>query len=502
MNPVTLIRSAPRTERRLAVVTVVCCLALLAWALVPDRATSNATQLSAGANRRANGASAQIAANDSTADASNGTPSDGAAVGADSAGGQSSTGGAAGGPAGPLTATDVGVSSDTITIGVGLVDLAGLSQAGFGVGLRGDEDKVAAALVDDISQRGINGRKLTAHIYKIDPLDNSKARAGCLQATEQDQVFAYVDTLSQYTAAQESCVAVEHHTPLVTPTPLNAEYQTNAGGYQLSPIQNDNRAIQDAVLRANAAGFFDAANGFKKLGILDDGCEPSVNADARAALAQIGINSDRISEFTLDCDGNNAVGQVPSAVLKHKNDGVTHVFTITQYVSIQTYVTDAKAQLFKPRYLVSDFGGMTADVSVENYDPDQWDGTMGITSSHTGETAAGLSLPPLLQECNQVLVAHGLPAMKNVSGSDGEAAYLCENLHLFEQLAALAGPNLTRAAFVQALPQVGVFRGAFTDTAVFDRPGKYSGGDTVAVEIWHKDCTCYVQTQGFQPAPS
>lgn len=517
-------RDQPRTERWVGAVTLVCCVALAVWATWPAGATGgnttaspvyggvdagttggggSTTGLGSSGGQGTTGATLNpgTAAGGSTSTSSSGGGDTGG-TGTSTSGAGSSTSGSTGNTGMTLRATDQGVSADTITIGIGLIDLGGVSEAGFGVGLRGDEDKVAAAFTKDLSSRGVHGRKVASHVYSVDPLDNSDARAACLKATETDKVFAYVDTLSQGNASQQACISNEHKVPLITPTPLSAQFQAQAAGYQMSPIQNDNRSVKDAVLRAAQLGLFDSAKGFTKLGLLNDGCAPPVNADAKAALASVGVGADKVSEFTLDCDPNSALRQISTAVLTHKRADVSLVFHVTQFIQVQTYVSTAKAQAFHPAYMVSDFGGLTADVSVENFDREEWDGAVGITSSHTGETRVGKPLPLLLRECNKVLVANGLKPMTNVSGSDGLAAYLCETIHLFEALARLVGPELTRAGLVAALPKIGTFRGAYTDTAVFDRPGKQSGGDTVAVVTWSKDCSCYAQTQGFVPAPA
>lgn len=480
-------------ERRLWLdrLTVACVGLLAVWSLLPAAGMSLGGR-AADSEGLEQGTSSR---DGSTSSASTATTAPGGA-------GATSTSGADGGSSstvapGALQASDVGVTAKEITIGVGLIDLGGLASAGFGVGLRGDEKQVAAALVDDVNRRGgINGRTLRAHVYNVDPLDERKARAACLQATEQDKVFAYVDTLSQYSAAQQACLSTEHGVPLITPTPLSADVQAQAFPNQISPIQNDNRAVIGAVRLASAQGFFGAG---PRVGIIDDTCSPSVNEDLKRALREAGIG-EGVSEFTFDCDGNNVASQATQAALAHKRDRVTHVVVATQYVQLQLYATAAATQLFAPRYLVSDLGGLTADVSVESMDPSQFDRAMGITSSFSGSAAIGHPLSAMAESCNRALVDHGLPPMRNVTGADGLAAYLCETLTLFERLATLAGPHLTRAALTSALPSVGAFRGAFTDTAVFDRVGKTSGGDTLAVIEWRRGCTCYHQIVPHRPA--
>lgn len=81
-----------------------------------------------------------------------------------------------------------------------------------------------------------------------------------------------------------------------------------------------------------------------------------------------------------------------------------------------------------------------------------------------------------------------------------EVLQLCENFLLFLQVATAAGPNLTRATWVDALARVGEFRGASTDLARFDRPGKRNGGDSMKLAKWHRDCRCWKQLTEFGPA--
>lgn len=477
---------------RLALLTVLCAFLLGVWVLTPASGAGDAgslasdpTSLGPSTSAGPDGSSSTVPVDSSGTDGTTETTS-------------------ATGPGdtidpGALRATDIGVTADDITIGIGLIDFSGLAGAGFGVTVRGDEQQVAEAFVDDINARGgINGRSLEAHIYLVDPLDASKARAACLEATEQHRVFAYVDTLSQYTPAQQACLSIEHRTPLITPTPNGADVMKQAFPNQISPVQDDNRTMKGAAAILKRRGTF--GGGFGKLGILDDTCQPAVNADLKRALAAAGVSSDRISEFTFDCDGNNVAGQATQAALAHKQAGVTDVIVATQYVQLQLYATAASSQLFAPRYLVTDLGGLTADISVASMDPTQFDGAIGITSSFSGATAAGRPLPALAQDCNRALRDHGLAPMQNLSGTDGVAAYLCETLTLFELLARRAGPVLTRAALTGALPSIGTFHGSYTETAIFDRPGKVSGGDTLAVIEWRRSCTCYHQVESHHPA--
>jgi hypothetical protein len=81
--------------------------------------------------------------------------------------------------------------------------------------------------------------------------------------------------------------------------------------------------------------------------------------------------------------------------------------------------------------------------------------------------------------------------------------YFCEHLHLFAQVAKLAGPNLNRASFLAAFSQLGTWseRVTLTNPLTFG-PQKYDGVDEFAVVKWQPACYtdklgCYRLLNGF-----
>lgn len=85
----------------------------------------------------------------------------------------------------------VGVTDDTIKIGVTYVDLAKIRDV-TDID-HGDYEASYRAILDDINDRGgINGRKLEYVFAPINPIDSATTDASCLKLTQDEKVFAVV----------------------------------------------------------------------------------------------------------------------------------------------------------------------------------------------------------------------------------------------------------------------------------------------------------------------
>ncbi len=90
-----------------------------------------------------------------------------------------------------LTASWRGVTADTITVGVSMLDFEllkemGLSQAGWG-----DQQGVFQALIDDVNARGgVNGRMIVPVYDFYSPISGDDATRSCTVLTQDHEVFA------------------------------------------------------------------------------------------------------------------------------------------------------------------------------------------------------------------------------------------------------------------------------------------------------------------------
>lgn len=501
---------APPVERFLALGASVVITALVAWAAVPSGGEVFDAQAAGGSFTATDASSLPTATGTdaTTAAAAKGQPGKAATVADNAATNPTPPGGT--GPGGttapgaklePLIASDRGLTATTAKVGFVIMDVGGLRNAGFGViKTREDIPQVIDALVDWANDNGgLNGRKIVPVKKVADLINPNDQRNKCLEFTQRDQVFAVLDSFTYVFPSTRACFTVENKTPYFGAFPGGKQELAKAAPFQVSTSGDSNRMIKNWVYGAKAEGFFDPAKGFKKLGILTDNCDRSVydGADGlKAHLKAVGIKE--WSEFASGCDITDQQSSGAPAVLRHRQDGVTHVMLASFSTAASAYTRAAASQSgWKPKYFVSDFGFMSWDGSTPDLDPGQWDGVRAVTSTHTGELAVGKPLSPQAKACSKILTDRGLPPITEYN-RDYEAWLFCDHLRLLVAGAKLAPRNLTRLSWGAAVQKVGDFTSAFFNGVRYE-PGVFAGGGhNLALIEWQRACACYKQVRGFK----
>ena len=90
-----------------------------------------------------------------------------------------------------LTASFRGVTEDTITVGISMLDFPGLVSTGLSAQGWGDQELVWQTYIDDLNDRGgINGRMVEAVYDFYSPIGTTEAEATCVKLTEDNETFA------------------------------------------------------------------------------------------------------------------------------------------------------------------------------------------------------------------------------------------------------------------------------------------------------------------------
>lgn len=524
-GPLTWVRQGGRRSRLNAVAAGLAAATLAGWALTPvpvpgpadvaalepvPAAQAPQRQLPAGVDNAPGGAAPRSMA----VGAAGSTPSrPGAQSGAASTavpGRAPAAGGALAPPGAPvqpevrLSATDRGVSARSIKLGFTIANVSELNDTGLVLGGRTDTDRAIDAFLRQINRAGgIHGRSVEAVKVRVNPLDQSDMRAKCLQLTQDHEVFAVIDTATILYPSTQACFTIETKTPFIHYDALTTAFMRQGTPYDVTYFKDNNRTIVDWVFAAQAAGFFRSDRGFRKLGVLSDGCTPDLYDDPRtglfALLRSAGVPRGAISDFRVSCDPGQAQGQISQGVLRHSGDGVSHVFLATFWPFGQTYMQVAESQRYRPRYYASDYNGYTFDFFSKSFPPDQWDRVRAITVSHSGERAAGRPLDPATVACSRTLTDSGMPPITGFN-ADWEVVAFCDGISLAARMATAAGPQLTRVGFSNAITQVGDFRGGLVELSRYGPLGKVSGGDVIAEIEWRRECRCWVQISRFRRA--
>jgi ABC-type branched-subunit amino acid transport system substrate-binding protein len=455
------------------------------------------------------GSTAPKAASGTTANTPTNAAADTTSVGsAPSTGPSSLRAGGARGPSGSLAssdpttpeqvpaASDQGVAADSIKIGFTLNRPANLSATGFAFGLRQDDAQAIKAMIDYANAAGgVQGRKLTYVTVDVDPTNRSSWQTACLRLTEDEKVFSVLNP-GAYLGVGHNCY-LDHHVPQATSgsVSMSQSFFDQAQGYIASGGANANRVLLNWAATMLNAGVI--APGKQKVGLLRDDCPEYVEpwTQLHSFLNDSGI---AFTEVQVSCDIGAAQQQVPAAVLQLRQGGAQVALLGAIFSTDQTFMLQAQAQGWKPKYSVSDLWANNVDPLSKNFPPDQFDRAIGSAFNRSGEEAANVPYSAGVQKCNEMITAAGLPPVAEQMGKDAQVVANCDNFFLWLAVMQHLPVNFTRADWAAAVTSVGSFDlSAWSATATF-APGKYEGGDSYALVEWHRECTCWVQIQSHQ----
>jgi ABC-type branched-subunit amino acid transport system substrate-binding protein len=406
-------------------------------------------------------------------------------------GGGSSSQGFGSGPtlsADKIPASTAGVSSNAVTIVFPVINLA---SAGQSVGLQGlsdekDQDSIKA-MVDAVNATtgGIHGRKINARIVNFNPLQPSEMRALCKDWTTSGNVFAVVDTGKWYDDNQ-LCITQEGHTPLISSWTTVSDWTQRGSPYLwwTGPDQSD-------VLRNLVPWSIDH-------GLLSPGTKFAVIAGDRAsdrlavqkyllpALAAKGLHPTINDTITANVsDPATAESQARSVVDRLKSSGVQTVIPLLPVNSFFPYLAAAHAQSYAPKLVLSDYENTVTDALglAEFQYPKELSGQIGPTvytlGSEDDDRPSGLALPgpgytPQAKACWQTSVKFYKHQPHPYIEAQGPTMRWCDAMTLLSKALDLAGRNLNRRTFVQALGKVQNLPTAVTPALTFS-PTRYAG---------------------------
>lgn len=412
---------------------------------------------------------------------------------------------AAGGPPpapGSLTASDVGVTAETITVGAIVQDVAGAGRVGFGAAAGLDPEQQRRAwdsyFAELNAHGGINGRQVVPKYRTVDLFDPDSARAACTALTQDEHVFAVLSPHGFWAGTR--CVAIENATPLVLGDSLGTptEWINQAGGRLVTTFPGSGRMMSMFVGRLQQLGLLAG----HRIGILTDQVDQSammLESALLPALAQHGLEPTYVAR--LSADGGTAASQIPVEVQNMRSRQVDVVLLVTGALNQVQFVLAADQQGYRPEYYATDWGS-TSDAGSENMPPG-FDGSLWISSTTASDWNADLPERAAGAHCREVYeAATGDRLNHDTTANRLKADFtilFCDLANIFGAAARAAGPNLTREAFSSGLQGLGAF-----DLATFG-PGSFTSGkveysDQVRTHVWRADCRCWMPAGDFGPA--
>lgn len=335
-------------------------------------------------------------------------------------------------PSGPAP----GITDDSIKVGVTFVDLAAIGD--IATLDHGDYEAAYQALFDDINASGgINGRMVDATIVGVNPVGTDSSDAGCVQLTEDEDVFMVMGFMN---GDAPNCVVGTHETALIggamTPQRLA---QAQAPWFSADPSSD----LQAETVRAMAdAGVFDDAT----LGVYGTQTEQAqIDDEVLPLLDELGVEVAEtiVPEFDgTDITASNAAVQTASE--RFRSSGVDTLLLVGD--TGLGWATGIEGSDYRPRLL------LTSPSSIKAWATDPAGHDLSVLDGAVGGNVYGPNQNiwelPQMQDCIQVVEDAGVPVPEPDSVPDDQGAvYLagmdaCRSVTLFKALVEAAGDDL------------------------------------------------------------
>jgi hypothetical protein len=407
-----------------------------------------------------------------------------------------------------------GVTAHAINVVFPVSNLTSLSsQIGFAGDVEFSEQTQAIHLyVNQINHAGgINGRKINAIIAPFDPTNESDMRALCKDWTEgSPAAFAVVDGIGSWTGDNQLCITQEGHTPFIGEWATVTNWTTLGSPY-LWWTGTDDAAILSTLV---AWGLSSGLIGFgHKLGVV-----AGDRASDQIALKQyllpdlqrVGVTPvvDTIAANPTDSATTNT--QAPLVIQHMRTAGVTSLIPLVPFNAWFPLLEAQSQQNYFPKLLLSEYEG-----SIESglgLIPTPFekalDGQEGITTETLGgfddsrpESQGGYN--PGVRSCFNTWHAKypKVPPGKEsfYIEEQGPIAAWCQGVRLFAQAAKMAGHDLNRRTFVEAMSRIQGYPGTWSAPLSYGADKFYGPTKFRVVELHNNvppSSACIIKTNG------
>jgi hypothetical protein len=351
--------------------------------------------------------------------------------------------------------THTGVSGGTVDIGytvssavsgfAGSLGLAGVDP--------GNTEGQVKAVVDDLNARGgLLGHKVV--LRKYDVTTSSSPQETCTYFTQDQRVFAVVDSVNTAAPVLDSTVASclnDKRIPLLTGAPLVSQVAYDKYPYLVAPGHAaSERNMTGLVSQLVPARFFDGWDGTLgrpgphpvKIGV-NSSDTPGDQSRVKALLTALHKHGyDDVDVVKYSTDLSSLPAATASAVLRFQSEGVTHVFG----ASVLFYQS-AQSQGYHPRYAVDDSAN-TVQLMAKNAPKTQLHGALGAGYLPMSEDDTYSSRNPAARRCLGLMTKAGLDISNRFAVTYMLA--ICDRFWTLERALA-AGGTLSPAGFLAGL---------------------------------------------------
>ena len=386
--------------------------------------------------------------------------------------------------AAPLTASWRGVTEDTITIGVSMLDFEALVSLGLSPSGWGDQQGVWEAYVADLNARGgINGRTVEAVYSFYSPLGTEAAETSCLELTKDVETFAVLGGFLGPAQTVNNCVTTVNNTIMIGGT-LTLERLAEATAPWIQPGALQERSLETMLSLLEQEGML----ADRKVAVVGSVELGDVAELVPAALEARGLTP--VSVITNDVpqgeiQASNDAWQVYAERIAA--DGADTVFVVGSGQAAFRGIANAGLDVETWVLNVQDLSNLGLETPKE-FARDAITVT-GMTDQERWEHS-------VTQDC-YAIVQEAFPDLDVVAPNDKAAdeegwfnsvINYCNWLRIFELVATEAGPDLTHESFQAAMDSLGEFEAAGVPFGSLG-PGKVDVNDSARLGIFDPDAS-------------
>ena len=379
----------------------------------------------------------------------------------------------------------------------------------------GEQAKAIHLFVNQINDAGgIDARKINPMIVSYDPTNADEQRSLCKQWTQGNPpVFAVLDGLGTFQGVNELCITREGHTPMLSQWTTTTNW-TDLGSPYLWWTGADAAPILAATvswgLHSGRLG-----HGQKVAVVVSDQAsdQSALHSFLLPDLKKIGVVPQVVTIAAAIGETAGTDSDATLAVERLKEAGVQSVIPLLPENAFNPYIGAETSQSYFPKLLLSDY---QSEIEIAlGLIPIPYEKALNGQEGVTAETLGGIDLPvpeaqggydPGVRSCWTVWhKAYPQTPKGNINDDIEEQGPIqgwCQEIRLFAKAATMAGKDLNRRTFVEAMSRITNFPGGYSPVLSYG-PSNFSGPTQYRVVEVHDNHPPTSQCKrGKAPAPA
>jgi hypothetical protein len=392
------------------------------------------------------------------------------------------------------TGSAPGITSSQVKVAASIIDVSGgsLSDATVGVPSTTAQEADYNLVAKKINSEGGAGcRKIVMSFYEVNPVSAANAQQSCLTIAAA-QPYIVLDSGALTEVGASTCIP-QHHI-LLASSYLTPDDLTTYHPYGLDIGGNAQQAFGTGIAALRQLGYFSAAKGFKKLGVLYHTCAAGTLSIEQSALSAAKVPAKDVDNFNLGCPAGqtDTSASMEQAVLSFKNAGVTDV-TEAGVSDWGLFSQVAQQQGYMPHYVFTDSAAAASNFTGPDApNPTNFNGTVDIVEGGYGEaTTPGFQPSAATKACNAIYAAGGQPSV--YKQLDGYGGVVCSYLSFVQALLDHAS-TVASTAQISSMHKIGSLNFPYPFAPI--NFSAASSGSANGVSLWrpvyyHSSCKCW-----------